>query len=218
MTDRTALRVQKAGLLLVCLLPAASLIGRAFGIAGSSLGANPVETLLHGFGKWGLNLLLVTLAITPLRHVLRAPRLLQYRRLVGLTAFCYVVLHFLTWLVLDQGLYVAGIAEDIARRPFITIGFAAFLMLIPLAVTSTNKMMRRLGRRWTRLHRLVYPIAILGAWHYYWQVKIDIREPLIYAGVLAVLLGWRLQRAYRGRNPASTGSPCKTETRSEAAG
>jgi sulfoxide reductase heme-binding subunit YedZ len=197
--DTVSLRIQKAVLLSVCLVPAASLVGRAFGIAGSTLGANPIEALLHGFGKWGLNFLLVTLAVTPVRQLARWPHLLRFRRLFGLTAFFYVAMHFLIWLGLDQGFYLAGVGEDIARRPYITIGFLALLLLIPLAVTSTDRMMRRLGRRWTKLHRLIYPIAILGVWHYYWQVKLDVREPLIYGAVLSVLLGWRAWEALRRR-------------------
>lgn len=207
--DSNAVRIRKFVLLGVCLLPALSLVARAFGVGGSGLGANPVEALLHGFGKWGLNLLLITLAVTPARHLLSAPELLRYRRLFGLTAFFYLCMHFLTWLVLDQGLYLAGIGEDIARRPFITIGFSAFVMLIPLALTSTDRMMRRLGRRWTRLHRMIYPVAILGVWHFYWQVKIDVREPLLYVGLLTLLLGWRLVRV-RQRRRLATARPADT--------
>jgi sulfoxide reductase heme-binding subunit YedZ len=119
--------------------------------------------------------------------------------MLGLYAFFYVLMHFLTWLILDRTLYWPDVVEDISKRPFITIGFLALVLLIPLAVTSTNGMMRRLGRRWKSLHRLVYPIAILGIWHYYWQVKADVREPLIYAGIAAVLLGWRVWKRIRSR-------------------
>jgi sulfoxide reductase heme-binding subunit YedZ len=115
--------------------------------------------------------------------------------MLGLYAFFYVLMHFLTWLFLDQGLYWSGIVEDIAKRPFITIGFAALLLLVPLAVTSTNKMMRRLGKRWKKLHRLVYVISLLAVWHYYWQVKADVTEPLIYLAIVLVLLGWRAWKA-----------------------
>ena len=117
--------------------------------------------------------------------------------MLGVFAFSYVLLHFLTWLILDQGLYWQGILPDIAKRPFITIGFTALLLLIPLAVTSTNGMMRRLGKRWKTLHRLIYVIVPLGVWHYWWQVKADIREPLIYATIVAVLLGWRVWKKKR---------------------
>ncbi len=123
------------------------------------------------------------------------PWLVQLRRMLGLYAFFYVLMHFLTWLILDQGLYWSGIVEDIGERPFITIGFTALLLLVPLAVTSTNKMMRRLGKRWKSLHRLIYAICLLAVWHYYWQVKADVTEPLIYLAIVLVLLGWRAWKA-----------------------
>ena len=175
----------------LCSIPLLWLTVRAFGIAGS-LGANPVEAIQDTLGEWGLRLLIVTLAVTPLRDWFNAPWLIQLRRMLGVFAFTYVLLHFLTWLILDQGLYWPGILPDIAKRPFITIGFIALLLLIPLAATSTNAMMRRLGKRWKSLHRLIYVIVPLGVWHYWWQVKADIREPLIYATIVAVLLGWRV--------------------------
>lgn len=185
---------------LLCSLPLALIALNAFNVAGT-LGTNPVETIQDTFGQWGLRLLVITLAVTPLRVWLDAPWLALLRRMLGVFAFVYVLLHFLTWLILDQGLYWAGILPDIAERPFITIGFIAFLMLIPLAVTSTNSMMRRLGRRWKTLHKLIYFIVPLGVWHYYWQVKADIREPLIYAAIVAVLLGWR---AWKSRTATKT--------------
>ena len=129
-------------------------VWRAFELGGTDLGANPIEKIQDTLGQWGLRFLLITLAVTPLRDWFNAPWLVQLRRMLGLFAFFYVLLHFLTWLILDQGLYWSGILDDIAKRPFITIGFAALLLLIPLAVTSTNGMMRRLGRRWKTLHRL----------------------------------------------------------------
>jgi len=174
----------------------------AFQLGGIGLGTNPVETIQDTFGQWGLRFLLITLAVTPLRDWFNAPLLIQLRRMLGLYAFFYVLLHFLTWLILDQGVYWPGILQDIAKRPFITLGFIALLMLIPLAVTSTNGMMRRLGRRWKSLHRLIYAITLLGVWHYWWQVKADIREPLLYASIAAVLLGWRLWKT-RQRNRAA---------------
>lgn len=182
-----------------CLLPFASVVWRALALGGSSLGANPIEATQDTFGQWGLRLLVITLAITPLRHWFDAPWLVMLRRMLGLFAFAYVLLHFATWLVLDQGMYWHGILADIAKRPFITIGFAALLLLVPLAVTSTNAMMRRLGRRWKTLHRCIYPICVLAVWHYYWQVKADVREPLVYAAIVAVLLGWRLWKARTAR-------------------
>lgn len=185
----------------LCAVPAVRMLAGALGYY--SLGANPVEAIQDTFGIWGLRLLVVTLAITPLRDWTGQTALIALRRMLGLFAFFYVSLHFLTWLVLDQGLYWDGIVKDIAKRPYITIGFAALLMLVPLAITSTRGMMRRLGRRWQQLHRLVYAIAILGVWHFWWQVKADYREPLLYAAITAVLLGWRL---YKKRSAVSGSS------------
>jgi sulfoxide reductase heme-binding subunit YedZ len=176
---------------LACTTPLLSLLWRAFEIGGADLGANPVEKVQDTLGQWGLRFLVITLAITPLREWLNASWLVMLRRMLGLFAFAYVLLHFLTWLILDQGLYWSGILADIAKRPFITIGFAALLLLVPLAITSTNTMMRRLGKRWKSLHRLIYPICLLAVWHYYWQVKADVREPLVYLAIVCVLLGWR---------------------------
>ena len=188
-------RVIKPALFVVCALPLLSLVLAAFGIGGASLGANPVEKIQDTLGEWGLRFLCITLAVTPVRDWLNMPWLVQLRRMLGLYAFFYVLLHFLTWLILDQGLYWSGILEDIGKRPFITIGFAALLLLVPLAVTSTNKMMRRLGKRWKSLHRLIYAICLLAVWHYYWQVKADTTEPLIYLAIVLVLLGWRAWKA-----------------------
>ena len=181
-------RYLKPLLFVVCALPFIRVLLGAFELAGVDLGTNPVETVQDITGIWGLRFLVITLAITPLRDWFNAPWLILLRRMLGLYAFFYVLLHFLTWLLLDQGLYWSLILEDIAKRPFITIGFLAFLLLIPLAATSTNGMMRRLGKRWKTLHRLVYPITLLGVWHFWWQVKADIREPLIYLSIALVLL------------------------------
>lgn len=191
-----SIRGLKALLFLLCLVPLVKLALELFGIAGTSLGANPVEELIHRFGVWGLNFLLITLAVTPLRFLTGRNWLIRFRRMLGLFAFFYILMHFLTYAGLDQRFDLTVILEDIAERPFITIGFIAFLLLIPLAVTSTNRMMKRLGRRWQKLHRLVYVIAVLGAWHFYWQVKLDTLEPVIYAAILAVLLGYRIWRRY----------------------
>src|SRR5690348_15461905 len=190
-----------------CLLPLVWLACGAFGWLGASLGVDPVKELEHECGKTALNLLLLTLAVTPVRELTGQPQLVRLRRMLGLFAFFYVLLHFTIYLVLDLELNFATLGADIAKRPYITIGFTALLLLIPLAVTSTNAMMRRLGRRWQALHRLVYVIAILGVWHFYWQVKRDIREPLIYAGILGVLLGYRIVRArMRQRSAAPAGA------------
>jgi len=189
------LKASKPLLFVVCALPLAWLAARTFGFAGQGLGANPISELIHQLGLWGLRLLLLTLCVTPLSVTLRKPKLLQYRRMLGLYSFTYLALHFLTWLVLDQSLRPAAIVADIVKRPYITVGFTALSMLVPLAVTSTRKWMRRLGPRWHRLHRLIYPAAILGCLHFWWQVKADWREPLVYAAVLSGLLAWRWRRA-----------------------
>lgn len=186
-------------LFLLCLLPLPWLAARAFGLAGAGLGANPIDELQDQLGQWSLRFLLATLCVSPLAVTLRAPWIMGLRRMLGLFAFTFVVLHFANWLVLDRWFDASAIVADIVRRPYITVGFSAFLMLIPLAVTSTAGWMRRLGRRWHRLHRLVYAAAILGCVHYWWQVKADWREPLLYSACLAVLLGWRLRRARLGR-------------------
>ena len=192
MTQKS-IRKLKALLFLLCLVPLAKLALETFGVAGMSLGANPVEELIHRFGIWGLNFLLITLAVTPLRRLTGKGWLLRFRRMLGLFAFFYILMHFLTYAGLDQHFDLPLIFEDIAERPFITVGFTAFLLLISLAATSTNAMMKRLGRRWQKLHRLVYLIAILGVVHFYWQVKLDTLEALIYAAILVVLLGYRLK-------------------------
>ena len=192
MTQKS-IRTLKVLVFLVCLIPLAKRVMEIFGVAGMSLGANPVEELIHRFGIWGLNFLLITLAVTPLRRLTGKNWLLRFRRMFGLFAFFYVLMHFLTYAGLDQRFSLPAILEDIAERPYITVGFTAFLLLIPLAATSTKAMMKRLGRRWQKLHRLVYVIAILGVCHFYWQVKLDTMEPLIYAAILAVLLAFRIK-------------------------
>ena len=185
-------RLTKPVVFLICLFPLAYLLARAFDVAGLGLGANPIEELLHELGRWGLKLLLLTLCVTPVRRWTGWNWLIGYRRMLGLFAFFYIVLHFIVYAVLDQGLDMTAIIEDVLKRPYITLGMAGLLMLVPLAVTSTKGMMRRLGRRWRKLHRLVYVIAIVAVWHFYWQVKLDTLEPAVYAFVLAVLLGSRL--------------------------
>lgn len=192
-------------------MPAGLLVAGAFGIAGRDLGPDPIDELLDTCGKTAFNFLLLTLAVTPLRQLTGWTQLLRLRRMLGLFAFSYAALHFTIYLCLDRRLDVAALAADVARRPYITIGFTALVLLVPLAVTSTNRMMRRLGRRWQRLHRLVYAIAILVAWHFWWQVKLDTREPLIYAGLLALLLGWRMARRLASKHAAAT-APGRTAT------
>jgi sulfoxide reductase heme-binding subunit YedZ len=170
---------------------------RAFEVGSFGLGANPIEELLHQLGRWGLKFLLITLAITPLRRWTRWNWLLRFRRMLGLFAFFYIVLHFTTYAVLDQGLDFALIIEDVIERPYITLGMIGLVLLLPLAITSTKGMMRRLGRRWQKLHRLVYVIAIAGVWHFYWQVKLDTLDAIVYALILAILLGTRVYYSKR---------------------
>lgn len=168
-----------------------------------ALGADPVAAIEHELGIWALRLLLVTLAITPLRQLTGQPVLLRFRRMLGLYAFAYATLHLSAYLALDLGGYWAQVFEEIAKRPYITVGFAAWLLLLPLAITSTKGWMRRLGRRWSLLHRLVYAIAILAVLHFWWIVKSDVREPLLYATILALLLGARAWTAWRRRRDAA---------------
>lgn len=193
-----------------CLLPIAWLFAGGFQVLGQSLGPDPIKFTLHTLGKTSLNLLLLTLLVTPVRHLAGWPHVVRLRRMLGVFAFVYALLHFVVYLVLDQDLNYLSVLKDIAKRPYITVGFTALLILIPLAVTSTNRMMRRLGRRWQTLHRLVYVAAILGVWHYYWQVKRDVREPLIYAAILALLLGYRVVRRVRTRRLATSRSGSAT--------
>ena len=202
----------KAALFAACLVPLARLGWLA---THRGLGANPIEYVTHSTGWWTLGFLLLTLTVTPLRRLTGAAWLLRLRRMLGLFAFFYACLHFTTYVWLDQFFDLASIVKDVAKRPFITIGFTAFLLLIPLAATSTNAMVRRLGaRRWQNLHRLVYVIAGLGVVHFWWLVKKDISEPLAFGTLLAVLLGlrlawrWRQQRARdTSASPASSAPP-----------
>ena len=176
---------------LACLLPLARLGWKAY---MGLLGANPIEVITHSTGDWTLIFLLITLAVRPLRKLSGQPWLIRYRRMFGLFAFFYVTLHFLTYIWLDKFFNVHDMLADIAKRKFITVGFTGFVLLIPLALTSTSGWIRRLGgKRWQALHRLIYAAAICGVIHYLWLVKADIRKPLQYGTVLAVLLGYRLE-------------------------
>ena len=170
-------------------------------LAGSgNLGPNPIEFITWSTGTWTLVGVMLTLAVTPLRQLTGINNLIRIRRMLGLFTFFYASLHFITYLWLDKFFDIAAIIKDVYKRPFITVGFAAFLLLIPLAVTSSNAMIRRLGsKRWQLLHRVVYLIAILGVLHYWWLVKKDITRPLIYAMVLTILLSWRLLRRLRAK-------------------
>lgn len=179
----------KVFVFLLALTPAAMLAWQLF---TGHLGPDPVATLQHGTGDWTLRFLIFTLFITPLRKMLKLPQLIRFRRMLGLFAFFYVCLHFLTYLGPDQSFDFAGMLKDVGKRPFITVGFAGFVLLIPLAITSTAGMIRRMGgKRWRILHRLVYVTAILGVIHYYWLVKSDHRKPLTYGAFVAALLLWR---------------------------
>jgi sulfoxide reductase heme-binding subunit YedZ len=189
---------------LACLTPMALILLGGFGLANVNLSADPIRETLHRLGKTALNLLLITLCVTPLQQLLRQPQLLRVRRLLGLFAFFYALLHFTVFAVLDLRLDVSRIASEIVKRPYILLGALALLSLVPLAVTSTQKMMRRLGRRWAQLHRLIYPIALLAIWHFWWQVKADLTEPLFYSAILAVLLGYR---GWRWRSATSRSAP-----------
>ncbi|WP_434031345.1 protein-methionine-sulfoxide reductase heme-binding subunit MsrQ [[Pseudomonas] boreopolis] len=164
-----------------------------------ALGADPVAEIEHRTGLWALRLLLVTLALTPLRQLTGQAVLIRFRRMFGLYAFFYATLHLTAYLALDLRGYWTQIFEEILKRPYITVGFAAWLLLVPLAITSTQGWMRRLKRAWGRLHKLVYAIGLLAVLHFWWLVKSDIREPAMYAAILAVLLGWRGWRWFSAR-------------------
>ena len=192
----------KLALFCLCLVPLARL---AWGAWHDALGANPIEFIQRFLGTWTLNFLLITLAVSPLRKLSGWHWLLRLRRMLGLYAFCYALLHLVSYLWLDQFFDWQAIAKDIVKRPFITVGMSAFILLLPLAMTSSNAMVRRLGgRRWQQLHRSVYAIAIFGVVHYWWLVKLDITLPAIYAVLLAILLGiralWREQERRRQQN------------------
>ena len=203
---RQVRRYYKPVVFAACLVPLVLLLLRIFEIGDFSLGPNPVEDIQDSLGIWAIRFIMITLAVTPLRVITGQNWLLQFRRMFGLFAFTYAGLHFLNYLVLDQTLDVAIILEDIVERPFITVGFGALMLMVPLAITSTSGWRRRLGVRWQQLHRLVYATGILACWHFFWQVKKDIREPMIYIVILALLLGFRLWRRFGfGSNIA----PCR---------
>ena len=172
-------------------------VWREIQVPGSALGPDPADELVRTLGAWGLRFLLLTLAVSPASRVLRTPRLVRYRRLVGLWAFTYIALHFIAYLGVLAGFDPAAIADDLYKRPYITAGFAALLMLIPLAATSTRGWQRRLGRRWRVLHRLVYPAAIAAWTHLLWLSKGGFMDPFIYGAVLALLLGERIAVRFR---------------------
>jgi len=180
----------KVAIFLLCLLPLAALGLKAW---HGELGANPIEVITHATGDWTMRLLLVTLSITPLRMLTRQYWLIRLRRMIGLFAFFYGCLHFTTYIWLDKFFDLHAMLADVEKRRFITVGFLGFVLLIPLALTSTAGWIRRLGgKRWQRLHRLIYVTAVAGVIHYIWLVKADLRKPLQYAMVLGVLLAYRM--------------------------
>jgi sulfoxide reductase heme-binding subunit YedZ len=188
----------KAVVFLLCLGPLGVLSWRAI---HGDLTANPIEFITHGSGDWALRFLVLALAITPLRKVLGLPELIRFRRMLGLFAFFYACLHFTTYIWLDKFFDLHEMVKDVAKRRFITVGFLAFVLLIPLAITSTAGWIRRLGgHRWQMLHRIIYVSAVLGVIHYYWQVKSAVIRPLAYGFVVALLLAWRFGDWLRRRD------------------
>jgi sulfoxide reductase heme-binding subunit YedZ len=185
--------VAKVAIFLICLLPFWSLVWRAL---NAELGANPVETITHTTGDWSLYFLFITLAISPIRDITGKSSIFRFRRMLGLFVFFYAILHFSTWLVFDHAFNWAEIQKDIYKRPYITVGFSAFCLLIPLALTSTNRMRQRLGKRWNKLHQFIYVIATLSVLHYLWLVKADTREPVVWACILLLLLFHRLRKKH----------------------
>jgi len=195
----------------LCLVPAGLLVWQGL---HHGLGANPIERITHATGDWTLRFLIIALAITPLRKVLRLPELIRFRRMFGLFAFFHGCLHFTTYIWLDKFFDVAEMIKDVEKRRFITVGFTAFVLMIPLALTSTAGWIRRLGgKRWQMIHRAIYCSAIAGVIHYYWLVKSDVRKPLFYGALVFLLLAWRVgdwlqrRRASAPIRAASTSTP-----------
>ena len=193
-------RLAKPAVHVLCLAPLVWLAWRGF---SGDLGANPIEAINRFLGDWALRFLLIALAVTPLRGIFGLNELARFRRMLGLYAFAYVSLHLTNYIAVDQFFDWGEIWKDIVKRTFITVGMIAFILLIPLAVTSTKGMSKRLGGlRWQKLHQVVYGVGVLGVVHFYMMVKADVREPLIYAAILAFLLGWRVVKRFP-RNGAS---------------
>jgi len=205
-------RWTKAAVFVACLAPLGLLVWKGL---HEELGANPVEFVEHATGDWTLRFLAITLAVSPLRKLARLPQLIRLRRMLGLFAFFYGCLHFSIYITLDQSLDLAAMWQDVMKRRYITAGFTGFALMIPLAITSTAGWVRRMGgKRWQMLHRAIYISAVAGVIHYYWLVKSDVREPLLYAGIMAALLVWRVTDRYRrkpkragfgGKSPAGSG-------------
>jgi len=202
MTADRFVKFSKPAIFAACLVPLGLLARKGI---ESRLGANPIEVITHSTGDWTLIFLCTTLAVTPARRMFRLPWLIRYRRMIGLFAFFYGCLHFTTYVWLDQFFDWHGMLKDVYKRPFITAGFTAFVLMVPLALTSTAAMIRRLGgRRWQMLHRLVYASALVGVIHYLWLVKADKTVPLRYAAVVAVLLGSRVVMHFLDRKRGTT--------------
>lgn len=199
MNKKRQILLLKVMVWLIGLTPATWLVWRAL---TDRLGANPIEEILHNLGRAALILLLTTLSVTPLRRVTGWNRIIQVRRLLGLFAFFYLTMHFLTYAILDQTLDWEFIIEDLTERRYIIVGFTAWVLLIPLAVTSTKGWIRRLGKRWQKLHRLVYVSTALGVLHFYWQVKADTYWPLVATTVLVALMLFRVRFRSGGRRPS----------------
>jgi sulfoxide reductase heme-binding subunit YedZ len=203
-------RVLKPAVFIAALIPLAGLVYNMF---WGDLGANPVETITNTTGIWTLRLLTITLAITPLRWLTKWNQIITLRRMIGLFAFFYGTIHFMIYFVLDRSLMFDGLWEDIVKRPYITMGFTGFVLMIPLAITSTKGWIRRLGgHRWNLLHKLVYVSAVLGVIHYWWKVKLDVTNPMYYAAIVAVLLGVRVVRwlSKRQASAATRTAPART--------
>jgi methionine sulfoxide reductase heme-binding subunit len=193
------LKLLKLAVFFAALIPLAHLGWKAY---QGMLGANPIEVITHATGDWTLIFLMLTLSITPLRKLTGQHWLIRFRRMLGLFAFFYASLHFTTYIWLDKFFDLHEMVKDVGKRKFITVGFTAFVLLIPLAVTSTKGMIRRLGKRWAPLHRLIYISAIAGVIHYWWLVKADVRKPEYYAAILLVLLGYRVIASQRKKAAA----------------
>jgi sulfoxide reductase heme-binding subunit YedZ len=199
----------KAGVFLICLFPLASLVWRGL---HNRLTANPIEFITHATGDWTLRFILFTLCVTPFRKLLALPELIRFRRMVGLFAFFYGCLHFTTYIWLDKFFDLKEVWKDIAKRPYVTMGFLAFVLMIPLAITSTAGWIRRLGgRRWQLLHRAIYVSAVAGVIHYYWLVKSAVLRPLAYGTIVAVLLLWRLAAMFRSGPDSEKASSMKSQ-------
>jgi len=198
----------KVPVFVLCLVPLTRVVWRGL---NHELGANPIEFITHTTGDWTLIFLVLTLTITPARKLLRRPELIRFRRMLGLFAFFYGFLHFSTWIGLDKFFDLAEMLHDVRKRPFITAGFTGFVLMIPLAATSTAGWIRRLGgRRWQMLHRLIYASAVAGVVHYYWLVKSDLHKPVFYGTIVALLLAYRLgNRLLRKGDRARSGSSAR---------